>query len=77
LRFVPVVSEPQPGDGWTGRTGLVHEAMLADFPTLAGHEVYVCGSVVMVDTATAAFLAHGLEEGACLSDAFVPALSKI
>ena len=28
---VPVVSEPTPEDGWSGRTGLVHEAMLADF----------------------------------------------
>jgi NAD(P)H-flavin reductase/ferredoxin len=72
FRFVPVVSEPQPPDGWTGRTGLVHEAMLADIPDLAGHEVYVCGSVRMVDAAVQAFLSRGIDEHACFSDAFVP-----
>lgn len=74
---VPVVSEPVPGDGWTGRTGLVHEAMLADFPDLSGHEVYLCGSVRMVEAAVPAFLAQGLAEGACFSDAFVPAARPV
>jgi CDP-4-dehydro-6-deoxyglucose reductase, E3 len=74
FRFIPVLSEPQPADGWSGRTGLVHEAILADFPALAGHEVYVCGSVRMVDAAVEGFLGRGLEEGACFSDAFVPAV---
>jgi CDP-4-dehydro-6-deoxyglucose reductase len=72
FRFVPVVSEPRPGDGWSGRTGLVHEAILADFGDLAGQEVYVCGSARMVETAVASFTARGLDEGACFSDAFVP-----
>ena len=70
---VPVVSEPEPGDGWEGRIGLVHDAMLDDFPDLSGHEVYLCGSVRMVETAIPAFLAQGLGEGSCFSDAFVPA----
>ena len=70
---VPVVSEPQPEDGWSGRTGLVHEAMLADFPSLSGNEVYLCGSVRMVETAVPAFIAHGLDESFCFSDAFVMA----
>lgn len=69
---VPVLSEPQPQDGWQGRTGFVHEAMLADFGDLSGHEVYVCGSVRMVETAVPAFLEHGLAEGACYTDAFLP-----
>jgi CDP-4-dehydro-6-deoxyglucose reductase, E3 len=67
----PVVSGS--GDDWRGRRGLVHEAMLADAPDLSGHEVYVCGSVQMVDTAVPAFLAHGLSEDACVSDSFLPA----
>jgi len=70
---VPVVSEPTPEDGWSGRTGLVHEAMLADFPSLSGNEVYLCGSVRMVETAVPAFIAHGLDESFCFSDAFVMA----
>lgn len=73
FRFVPVISEPAAGDGWSGRTGLVHQAILQDFPDLSGHLVYACGSVGMVQSARPAFLAQGLAEDACFSDAFVPA----
>jgi CDP-4-dehydro-6-deoxyglucose reductase len=72
FRVVPVLSEPDPADAWPGRTGLVHEAMLIDFPDLQGHEVYVCGSVKMVEAAVPAFLAQGLGEGFCFTDAFLP-----
>ena len=68
--FVPVLSEPRPEDGWTGRTGLVHEAILADFPDLSGHQVYACGSTAMVEAATPAFRAHGMAQEDCFSDAF-------
>ncbi len=77
FRVVPVVSDPRPEDAWSGRTGLVHEAMLADFPELAQVEVYVCGSVRMVDTAVPALLARGLAEEACFSDAFVPSAQAV
>jgi NAD(P)H-flavin reductase len=69
---VPVLSHPESEDKWTGRTGLVHEAMLADFGNLVGYEVYVCGSLRMVETAVPAFIAQGLSEEACFSDAFRP-----
>jgi CDP-4-dehydro-6-deoxyglucose reductase len=68
--FVPVLSEAAPEDGWTGRTGLVHEAILADFPNLAGYQVYACGSAGMVEAAHPAFKAHGLRQDDCFSDAF-------
>jgi len=68
--FVPVLSEPRPEDRWAGRTGLVHEAILADFPSLAGHQVYACGSVAMVEAAHPAFVARGLTQDDCFSDAF-------
>ncbi|MFO1321348.1 MAG: cytochrome b N-terminal domain-containing protein [Burkholderiales bacterium] len=71
FRFVPVLSEPRADDDWTGRTGLVHEAILADYPDLAGYDLYACGSVSMVETARPAFLAQGLPADACFSDAFV------
>lgn len=70
---VPVLSESVEGDAWTGRTGLVHEAMLADFPDLSGYEVYLCGSVRMVEAAVPAFIVQGLGENACISDAFLMA----
>ena len=68
--FVPVLSAPQPADHWTGRTGLVHEAILADFPNLAGHQIYACGSAKMVEAAHPAFKSHGLQQDDCFSDAF-------
>jgi len=68
--FVPVLSDPAPEDRWTGRTGLVHEAILADFPDLAGYQVYACGSVAMVEAAHPAFRVHGLAQDDCFADAF-------
>ena len=70
FEFVPVLSDPQPQDHWSGRTGLVHEAILADFPSLRGHQVYACGSVAMVEAAHPAFVARGLTQDDCFSDAF-------
>ena len=71
FKFVPVVSEPQPGDGWSGRTGLVHEAILQDFPSLASHEIYACGSVGMVQSIFPFLKNQGAEDGMCFSDAFL------
>jgi NAD(P)H-flavin reductase len=68
-----VISNPEPEDRWQGRTGLVHEAILADFPDLGGYQVYACGSVAMVETAHPAFRARGLAQDDCFSDAFRPA----
>ena len=68
--FIPVLSDPKPEDHWTGRTGLVHEAILQDYPNLSGHQIYACGSVKMVEAAHPAFAAHGLSQDDCFSDAF-------
>ena len=70
FRFVPVLSEPAPEDQWTGRTGLVHEAIIADFPDLSSYQVYACGSAGMVEAAYPAFQQHGLSQDDCFSDAF-------
>ena len=72
FRFVPVLSEAGDDASWTGRRGYVHEALLADHPDLSGYEVYACGSVRMVEAAVPDFLAHGLGEQFCFSDAFTP-----
>ncbi|MDX6311353.1 MAG: 3-phenylpropionate/trans-cinnamate dioxygenase ferredoxin reductase component [Streptomyces sp.] len=68
--FTPVLSEP--GPGWTGRTGWVHRAVLADHPDLAGHEVYACGSPAMTAAARDGFVTlGGLAPDSFHSDAFV------
>jgi CDP-4-dehydro-6-deoxyglucose reductase len=48
---VPVLSEPEPADAWTGRTCLVHQAAMQDWPDLSAHQVYACGVPVMVEAA--------------------------
>ncbi|MGQ0522501.1 MAG: cytochrome b N-terminal domain-containing protein [Betaproteobacteria bacterium] len=70
FKFVPVLSDPEQADQWTGRTGLVHEAILQDFPDLGAFQIYACGSVEMVAAAHPAFLARGLKQDDCFSDAF-------
>jgi CDP-4-dehydro-6-deoxyglucose reductase, E3 len=58
LRYVPVLSEPKADDQWSGRTGLVHQAVMQDFPDLSGHQVYACGVPIMVDSARRDFVAQ-------------------
>jgi len=70
LAYVPVLSEPSPGDGWAGRTGLVHEAVLADFRDLSPYEVYASGPPVMVKTVRETFVPRGLAPEHLFSDAF-------
>lgn len=69
VRFVPVLSEPH--DGWTGRTGLVHHAVLTDFPSLAAHQVYACGNPTMTRGAREDFIRAGLPKDEFFCDAFV------
>lgn len=77
LRYVPVLSEPQPEDAWTGRTGLVHQAVMADWPDLSGHQVYACGAPAMVDAAQRDFIARcGLPADEFLADAFTSEADK-
>jgi CDP-4-dehydro-6-deoxyglucose reductase len=70
FRYVPVLSAPAAGDAWTGRTGFVHQAVLADFADLSGHQVYACGSPAMIDSAKRDFMAQGLPEEEFFADAF-------
>ena len=75
--YVPVLSEVSAQDGWPGRTGLVHQAVMADHPDLSGHEVYACGVPVMVDAAQRDFLAQcRLPEDAFFADSFLDESSK-
>ena len=70
IRYVPVLSEPAADEAWNGRTGLVHQAILADFPDLSGYQVYACGSPGMIDAARRDFAAQGLPEDEFFADAF-------
>jgi CDP-4-dehydro-6-deoxyglucose reductase len=70
FEFVPVLSEPQQEDHWSGREGWVHEAVLEDFPNLGGFEVYASGPPVMIDSVKQSFFERGLEKKYFFSDSF-------
>ena len=73
--YVPVLSEPLPGDGWQGRTGFVHQAVLDDFDSLAGYQAYACGAPAMTDIARKTFVEErGLPEDEFYCDAFTPSV---
>jgi CDP-4-dehydro-6-deoxyglucose reductase len=78
LSYVPVVSDALPEDGWSGRAGFVHRAVMQDLPDLSGHQVYACGVPIMVDSARRDFLSRcGLPENEFYSDSFTTAADRV
>ena len=77
LRYVPVLSEATADDAWSGRTGLVHEAVMADVPDLSGHQVYACGAPAMVDAAQRDLVVRcGLPADQFFADSFTSARDR-
>lgn len=71
FRYLPVLSEPRNEDGWQGRTGLVHQAVMNDCPDLSRFQAYVCGTPAMVEAARADFATIcGLPQQEFFSDSF-------
>jgi len=68
--FTRVLSEPP--SSWTGRTGLVHNAVLEDHGDLSETDVYACGNPLMVAAAQREFArTRGLPDAQFFADAFV------
>lgn len=77
LIYVPVVSDALPSDQWTGRTGFVHQAVLADFADLSTYQVYACGAPVVVESAKRDFVAQAaLPDEEFFADAFTSEADK-
>jgi CDP-4-dehydro-6-deoxyglucose reductase len=77
VRYVPVVSEAQDEDQWTGETGWVHQAVMREIPDLSGHQVYACGVPVMVDAARRDFTSlSGLPSDEFYADSFTSEADK-
>jgi CDP-4-dehydro-6-deoxyglucose reductase len=70
FKYIPVLSEPGPEDQWAGRTGLVHEAALADLKDLSEYQAYVCGAPAMCEVAKRDFVAAGLPADEFFADVF-------
>jgi CDP-4-dehydro-6-deoxyglucose reductase len=71
FKYVPVISNAQPDDQWTGRDGFVHKAVMQDLPDLSGYQVYACGAPIVVDSAHKEFVAQcGLPDEEFYADSF-------
>jgi len=69
--YIPVISEALPEDHWTGRTGFVHRAVMADFPNLSAFQVYACGAPIVIQSAQTDFVEQcGLPEDEFYADSF-------
>ena len=70
FRYTPVLSEPLSEDHWSGRSGWVHEAVIADHPDLSRHEVYASGPPPMIEALKKAVKTHGLPDDRLYYDSF-------
>jgi len=74
IRYIPVLSEARPEDHWSGRTGFVHRAVMADFADMSGYQVYACGAPIVIESALSDFTEQcKLPPDDFFSDAFTPA----
>ena len=77
LEYIPVVSDALPEDAWSGRTGFVHRAVMADLPDLSGHQVYACGAPIVIESAHRDFVEGcGLPDEEFYADSFTSEADK-
>jgi CDP-4-dehydro-6-deoxyglucose reductase, E3 len=70
LRFTAVLSEASAMEAAHHRCGWVHEAVLADYPSLAQAEVYAAGPPAMIEAIRASFPGRGLAPQRLYFDSF-------
>ncbi|WP_425052146.1 NADH:ubiquinone reductase (Na(+)-transporting) subunit F [Psychromarinibacter sp. S121] len=71
--WTPALSDPAPGDRWTGETGFIHEivrARLSRHPAPEDCEYYLCGPPVMISAVFAMLDRLGVERSAIFNDDF-------
>ncbi len=69
LQVIPVVEQPE--EGFTGRNGTVLTAVMQDYTSLAGHDIYIAGRFEMAKIARERFCAErGAQEAHMFGDAF-------
>ena len=70
IRYTPVLSDALEEDNWAGRTGLVHKAIMEDYPDLSRYEIYGSGAPGMVYAGRDEFVKNNLNLDYYYSDAF-------
>jgi Na+-transporting NADH:ubiquinone oxidoreductase subunit F len=71
--WTPALSDPAPGDRWTGATGFIHETLrdeMRDHPAPEECEYYLCGPPVMVSAVLATLERLGVERSSIFYDDF-------
>ncbi|MFT5742619.1 MAG: Na+-transporting NADH:ubiquinone oxidoreductase subunit F [Paracoccaceae bacterium] len=71
--WTPALSDPAPGDRWTGATGFIHEMLAADMrkhPAPEDCEYYLCGPPVMISAVLSTLERLGVEPRAIFYDDF-------
>ena len=70
FHYIPVISEPETSPDWSGRKGLVGEAMLEDFGDLSDVIMYISGGPGMVYANFDALVDRGMPVRNIFSDVF-------
>ena len=70
FRYVPALSEPEPGDDWDGETGLITDVVKRLAAAAGGAHAYVCGPPPMVEAALPVLTALGVAEKHIYYDKF-------
>jgi Na+-transporting NADH:ubiquinone oxidoreductase subunit F len=71
--WVPALSDPAPGDRWTGATGFIHEtvrAHLQKHPAPEDCEYYLCGPPMMIAAVLSTLRRLGVERNSIFNDDF-------
>jgi Na+-transporting NADH:ubiquinone oxidoreductase subunit F len=71
--WTPALSDPAPGDRWTGATGFIHDtvrAALKDHPAPEDCEYYLCGPPIMISAVLAMLERLGVEPQSIFNDDF-------
>jgi len=71
--WTPALSDPAPGDRWTGATGFIHEMLAAQMrkhPAPEDCEYYLCGPPVMISAVLGTLERLGVEPQAIFFDDF-------
>ncbi len=71
--WTPALSDPAPGDRWTGETGFIHETVrkgMSAHPAPEDCEYYLCGPPVMISAVIATLERLGVERRFIFNDDF-------
>lgn len=68
--FVPVLSDPAEDDQWQGRTGWVHDAVMADIDDLSKFDMYASGPPPMINALKGVIFDHALPADRLFYDSF-------